>query len=331
MGPLAALGFGVGVAGILLLGGGEIIARVSGARPQEAVPSPHPFAEEHSVLGWVNRPGSVPSREPGHALMTFWADGRRASRLDPTANGRVQVVLVGGSFTQGYGVRDEQTFAWQLDEAFPDLAIENYGTGGYGTYQSLLRLEQLFATQAAAPGLVIYGFVSHHAHRNVQTSAWLEALRRSVSGWRIVPPHVVVRDGALHRQPSALVRDWPLEQKSAQVHAWHVGWDRWALRDREAQSVPATIALLLEMNELVRRSGSRLLVAILHGGRSRRIFESTSLAGRVTSVNCNHSKGAFQPENRVGGVGHPNHTVHAYWAGCIERWLDAHRPGRGSR
>jgi hypothetical protein len=322
----------VGVAGVLLIGGGEIVARVSSVGPREAVPNPNPWAQEHPVLGWANRVGSIPSREKGHALMTFWADGRRASRPDPgIAEDQLKVVLVGGSFTQGYGVRDEQTFAWMLDEAFPDLALENYGSGGYGTYQSLLVLEQLLPTQAIPPGLVIYGFMSHHADRNVQTHAWLEALQ-DIAGQRFASPYVELRDGILDRHPPASIRNWPLERNSALVHAWHAGWHRWALQDRDAQRVPATIALLLEMNELVRRSGSRLLVAILHEVRHPRIFESRSLARRVDIVNCSHPKGLFRsPELRVGGTGHPNEKLHAHWAGCIGVWLEAHPPGRGWR
>ena len=332
---LAALGFGLGIAGLLLVGGGEIVARVSGARPHEAVPNPHPWAEKHPVLGWVNRAGRVPSHEAGHAPMTFWAGGRRASRPDPAVgDAATRVWLVGGSFTQGYGVPDDQTFAWLLDAGLPELAVENYGTGGYGTYQSLLLLEQLFATQAVAPDLVIYGFVSFHAARNVQTYQWLEALRDN-AGRRFASPYVALRDGVLYRQPSASIQNWPLEQRSALVHALHAGWYRWALRDRDAQSLPATLALLGEMDALVRRSGARLLVAALFDGGEPPIFEGTALAalaGGESSVNCTHPKGLYRsPELRVGGTGHPNHRVHAYWADCIGSWLDAHLPGLAPR
>ncbi len=257
--------------------------------------------------------------------MTFWADGRRASRPEPAAaDAPVRVWLVGGSFTQGYGVPDHQTFAWLLDASLPALTVENYGTGGYGTYQSLLLLEQLFATQAVAPDLVIYGFVRFHANRNVLTSGWLEALRDN-GGERFASPFVALRDGALHRQPSASIQNWPFERRSALVHTLHAGWYRFALRDRDAQALPATLALLEEMNERVRQSGARLLVVVLHDGGEPQIFDGSSLAGRESSLNCTHPKGLYRsPELRVGGTGHPNHRVHAHWAGCIEDWLDAH-------
>ena len=94
-------------------------------------------------LGWINKPGVSLSLEPGHVPMTFWDFGRRASRPDPMRpEGRTPVMVIGGSTTQGYGVRDEETFVALLTQRYPDLWFENFGNGGYSTVQSLMLAER---------------------------------------------------------------------------------------------------------------------------------------------------------------------------------------------
>ena len=167
---------------------GEVAARLVGIRPIAALPLPVQVAMEHPALGWVNRPGVHLSWDTGNAPMTFWPDGRRATRAtaDAPPEAVVQVALIGGSFTQGYGVADEHAFGWLLDARFPGLSVDNHGTGGYGTYQSLLLLEQLFREADFRPSLVIYGFAAFHGERNVGAYRHVVTLRTQV-GERLAP------------------------------------------------------------------------------------------------------------------------------------------------
>ena len=310
---------------------GEGAARLVGIRPIAALPLPVQVAMEHHALGWVNRPGVHLSWDTGNAPMTFWPDGRRATRAVPDAPQEAvgQVALIGGSFTQGYGVVDEHAFGWLLDARFPGLGVDNYGTGGYGTYQSLLLLEQLFREADFRPSLVIYGFAAFHGERNVGAYRHVVTLRTQV-GERLAPPHVLIAQGVLTHRDPFYIRGWPLEDRSALVSLVHLSQLRWTLRGREQQIEPVTQRLLVRMDRLAQDRGARLLVAILEGQSDHR--EGYAPYARflrdqgIAYVNCTHPGYGDEPRLRLGGSGHPSPVLHAAWADCIAAWISANVP-----
>jgi hypothetical protein len=280
---------------------------------------------EDDVLGWTNCPGTFASHEGDNASMTFWEGGRRATRpeVQPPRRNQKRVVLVGASFTQGFGVRDEQTFAWQIDAALPDVSVENYGTGGYGTYQALLLLERLFEMGRIEPDLVVYGFPYFTATRNVATYGWLSALRLA-GPRRYSPPHVVLEDGHLERRPPSALASWPLEHRLAVVRAFHDSYTQRRLSGRDALVVPATRRLLSLMRERVEQAGSRLLVAVLDNSQRPNLYGRFMGKQRIPYVDCTYPEPVLAtPRLRVGGTGHPNQIPHAYWADCIGKRIES--------
>lgn len=156
----------------------ETSARVIGISSNNISVLRRPWAAPHPTLGWINRGGVHNSTEPGHVPMTFWADGRRANRASETKTAKTRAILVGCSFTQGYGVSDNETYSYLLDEKYPEVRFDNYGTGGYGTMQSLLMTKYVFSN-TPVPDLVIYGYIPNHEDRNVASASWASALRDS--------------------------------------------------------------------------------------------------------------------------------------------------------
>lgn len=159
----------------------ETVLRLAGrapvAAPDEA--TNQLVYEPDPELGWVNKPGvyRFPPYDPevGPVTLTIWSDHSRATaRARPP--GPARVALVGGSIMQGWGVSDESTLAWRLQERFPEDCLVNYGTGGYGTYQTLLRLERLLAEPSAVPEAVVFGLGSFHEERNVADGSFLKLL-----------------------------------------------------------------------------------------------------------------------------------------------------------
>jgi hypothetical protein len=76
-----------------------------------------------------------------------------------------------------------------LQGKHPEVAIRNYGTGGYGTYQSLLVLERLFANpRSSRPEWVLYRFIEHHEIRYVAGPQWTRLLASTSSRGRVNLP-----------------------------------------------------------------------------------------------------------------------------------------------
>jgi hypothetical protein len=146
--------------------------------------------------------------------MTFLADGQRRSLAVPKPDAGA-VLLFGGSYTQAYGVRDEDTFFYRLNREFDDREFASYGTGGYGTVQSMLLAERVLdeTPPERQPELLMYGFVKGHPKRNVAKPGWILELT-DASGRIVVPPYVRLRDGRLERHPHEVIERWSLANRA---------------------------------------------------------------------------------------------------------------------
>lgn len=310
-------------AGVVLLSalGGEAVARWLGARPYESEATTLPWATPHPQLGWVNREGVHASHDPGAVPMTFWRGSQRATRPSPERGSHSrEVALLGGSWFAGFGVRDDQTFAWRAGQWLPDVAFQNYGTGGYGTYQSWRMLRILAANDVVEPDLVVYGLTSFHGMRNVLTWQWANGLR-DLSGQRLAAPHVRIDGDRMIEQPPTTIPGWPLESRSALSRALHDAWFRWHLRDRDAQIVKAMLQLVIEMKKTSEQLGARFLVMTLLPAKDPMLFDGPFDELGIDHIDCTYPGDPTLPHLRVGSTGHPNEIVHEHWARCLVDWM----------
>ena len=114
-------------------------------------------------LGWSYRPGSV-SADGRESFNSLGARGRREYAPAPP-DGVTRVVSVGDSFTFGEQISDSETYQALLERRHRSLEVLNFGVGGYGTDQALLRFRRV------APGLggevAVLGILLENIGRNV--------------------------------------------------------------------------------------------------------------------------------------------------------------------
>ena len=311
------------VAAVLTLVGAEALARsavgVRHTRPplDDGLPV---LQEPDAVLGWRNKAGSVvwpgQGEEGGKDIrMTFWADGLRATAAAPDLD-RPHVVMIGCSYTQGWAVTDHETYPWQLQAEFPSHAFLNYGTAGYGTYQSLLALERYFASGHDSPAVVIYGFIDYHEERNVAPAGWLKALATASRAGTLSIPFVSLgAEGTLERHRLDRAHSWPLRSHLASVAVVEDHVLELRTRGRFEQRRAVTDRLILELQRLTRDHGSRLLVPILESRDEPKahVKAFTSREG-IESVDCTVPN---QAQLQVPGYSHPDRRINAHWARCI--------------
>lgn len=286
----------------------ELVARLTGYRPARA----RSITEEPSTvfdgeLGWTNRPGAHLPWGDGEAI--FWPDAsRRTRRVEHTAAQRAVLVL-GCSYTQGFGVRDEDTFAWKLQQRFPEFDFRNFGTAAYGTYQSLLRFRRWLREGHRPPELVIYGFAAFQGVRDRATRAWMDQL---VQTRGFVPPHVDIVRG---RVVEFAGRSLPRSQWSQRFALWNLAEGEFeqegdfAIDDR-ALTIGVQKSVLEMLQKEVASAGSRLLLANLWTapvGREewRRFFADQ----RMLTADCSVDGLPYR---------HPDLFWHARHADCIE-------------
>lgn len=113
-------------------------------------------------LGWCVRR----SYEGPEGKVHLDAAGRRTRRAyaDPLASGVRRWVAVGESFTFCEEVADDEAWPARIEDAEGDLELWNYGVGGYGTDQALLRLSR--DVRGPVDGVLV-GLMSENIGRNV--------------------------------------------------------------------------------------------------------------------------------------------------------------------
>jgi len=316
----------------------EAYLRISGSAPALDPPPAVVLSGLHvpdAVLGWRNRPGEHVMRrpwgQPGTLRVTFLPDGSRTTGPAP-ARVVAEIVVIGCSFTQGWGLDDAETFPWLLQQRLPDTRVRNFGTGAYGTYQSLLRLERVLESPSPVPRLVVYGFADFHEQRNVAAQAWVRTLAAGSGGTARVPYCLLDRDGGVRRMAPLGRGTWPFYRALAAVRLFEDRVEAWDAPLRERQGRPVTQALLAEMERVARGAQARLVVVEL-AVRSTATKGSYAVYAReqgIDLVDCTSAAfNRMDPRLRLPDM-HPNATMNRDWAECIERELRSRMPRAGA-
>ncbi|MHB1204298.1 MAG: hypothetical protein ACYCZX_01930 [Rhodospirillaceae bacterium] len=313
------------VAGMLL---SEGVMRVAGFKPRTVninrffIPGETSWSVPDPDLGWINKPGTSRSIEEGEVQMTFWDNGRRATRPDPTPPAAgIPVMIIGGSNAQSYGVRDEETFPYLLGQRYPQLAIENFGNGGYGTAQSLMLAERAYRDfyKDRKPRLILLAFDDAHIQRNVADQSWIFAISDS-EGRYIAPPHYRLENGKLVFHPFKTIGFWPLESRSAALTVLHNVWLQSFAYNTAAQAMPVTRELIARTQAFARANDALFAVVVLED--RTQITPGLFRDADFPHVDCS-ALGRSDPKAYfLGGNSHPNRSLHAHFADCIGTWLE---------
>lgn len=178
---LLALGLGLVAATALLVGGVSLLGiderRLWQIETQLFGPEPVGIFQGDERLGWRHIPGAegrqreVPDFDVRYHIDEF---GNRRTPGAP-APGAPALIFLGGSFTFGHGVEDDETYPALLQQRWPELRIVNAATNGWGTVQALLSLEEQLEREPEVAG-VVYAFISVHVVRNHLRKEWLVAV-----------------------------------------------------------------------------------------------------------------------------------------------------------
>ena len=320
--------WGLVAAGLLVgLLAGEIVLVICGIpRGSNQVRHFSRWAQEDPVLGWRNRPGTWPVDLESRP-MTLLPDGSR--QTVPKASGATNVVVMAGcSFMQGYGVRDEETVASQLQRQFPGTRLVNRATAGYGTVQVCLALRQWLEQSPSPPACVIYGFLDHHELRNVADMEWIRGLR-SYSRGHLVPPHVWLDGrGQWQWRPYESRNLLGLARASRLAHLVEDAQMSRVFAGRSGQMTAATEFALRALRDLCRQHHAELVVVHLFGSAEKTAhYERFCREEKIHFLNARPDINWQEMRwwiHQGDETSHPNERVHKLWADSIAAFLQQH-------
>ncbi len=272
----------------------------------------------HSKLGIQLNPGqySITLNDSIRFTATHGPGNHRVIPRSERAD-NPDVLVLGCSFTYGYGVDDDENFAALLQKEFPDLSLRNAGVIGYGTVQSLMQLRE--AVKNDSLKAVILNFSSFHLMRNglsqtyrsnlrvgyQRASAEAESLMRQARF-----PYITSCDLEIRHQPwETMYTNWYGREWSAIVNWQQLADDR--RKDARIDELAIAECIIREMAAICERNGIQFGVVCLDS-----TLETEELRQRLATVNWLNTSFDFTSEivTNLPYDSHPNAEGHRYLA-----------------
>ena len=234
------------------------------------------------------------------------------------------VLLLGCSFTYGFGVDDGQTFASLLQKAYPDAGIQNAGVIGYGSVQSLMQLKEQL--EAGHLKVALLHFSSYHFMRNRLSQQYRSNLkigykRSSQDVDNLMKqskfPYKTSCDGPIEFASwESMYSNWPGRDWFAAINSMQTAFDK-ASEDIE-QQLEITACILKEMNDLCRKKGVEFGVVCLDNTP-----ETIQLKKRLDGLNWLDVNFNFNSKELTNYPydSHPNRKGHKLIADKIQPFL----------
>jgi lysophospholipase L1-like esterase len=164
----------------------ELTLRLVDAVPEVANPL-YSFHDSDPVLGWRGRADvRLRFRRPQFdVVVAHDAHGWRAPDPPPPAAPAQRALVLGDSFTWGWGVPQGAVYTDVLQRAVPATAIDNRGVNGFGTGQEYLVLQQALA--ARRYDVVVVQFFFNDLADNFEGKSGRRPLFH-LDGDRLTPP-----------------------------------------------------------------------------------------------------------------------------------------------
>jgi hypothetical protein len=260
-------------------------------------------------LGWINRPSARQHHVDG--WFTTLDDGSRVTRHRKDIPAPNHIVVVGDSYAQGYGVSDENTYAWHLQSRFPPYDVRNLGTGGYGSYQSGLALQRFFKTHQKPVSVVVFGFGSYMGVRDRATAVHLAAFKPKGDIRAFVPPHLGSANGTFTELPAAYYRVWNVARRSALANLVQEASLRLRVPADDYSEVTESVfrESIKRLKRIAEGHGSRFLLATTYvRNDDRRVYTDFFRQAGIDFVDCSPANMPFA---------HPDPFWHRRHADCI--------------
>ena len=172
------------------------------------------------IKGWDLKPGKYlfePYSETGKKFIVSVNEDKTRFTGMPPQESLGDIAIFGGSISMGHGVDDRENYPYFLQQKIKNYTVKNYSVGGYGTYQSLLKIEEMLQENKNIKSIIV-DFDNHAESKNVGDEFWLRTLTKySKRGVVALPYASIKEDGNLKRHKPVKYLKLPLREKSTVI------------------------------------------------------------------------------------------------------------------
>ena len=277
---------------------------------------------QDEILGWKPKTGNFKfepwSKNGNITKLTNLEDGRRFTGKNQEEK---KVIFIGGSLTQGWAVDDSESFVWLLQEKKQDFNFINYGVGGYGGVQSLLKLKEISSNMDNI-NYIIYGFIPHHEVRNIASGSWMYQLNKASRGTegKLLLPYASIKNDKLKIHKPKEYLKLPLGNISAFISKIEKRILKISSLKRSFDETKISQEIILEMKGIADKKNAKFILLSLNKlpDEKRAEYDKFFNKKNIQNINCYFLEGE---KYAVEGEGHPNAASHKIVSDCIYRKL----------
>lgn len=282
--------------------------------------------DEH--LGWISKKGAYHLElENNYGIkfnVTIEGDGSRFSGNKDEK--KENIFFIGGSFTQGHGVNDDETFSFITQQKYKNFNVYNFGQSGYGGFQSLLLLKKNI-NKINLTKLIIYGYIEHHEYRNVARKDWLETLSKNTNNknLEIMLPYATLdkKNNLIYNKPTSYSK-FLLKEKFAFINLIENVYMKQSDRKRKRIQTKVNEKIFIELNNLAKENKSNLLIMGLHfsNQNTEKKYNKFFSENNINYLNCNLEENSeFFFSNNF----HPNKSGHKIYSQCLLNYIEKNK------
>lgn len=300
----------------------ELGLRITGSKSHKFIPHASPkIYTFDKVLGWKTKKGEfIYENSNKISNFHFLQDGSRLSNsiIDLPKN-RQKIIMVGGSFTMGHKISNNETLSYFLQENFNNFNVKNYGVGGYGTYQSYLKLREIFEKKNNIK-YVIYSFIDHHEMRNIGDVTYLEGLSKMSKDLIYLPYVSLDKNKNLKEHTPIKYLTIPFSNYSVLITKIQKKIMRIKIKSKYKNRNIITKKLILKMDNLSKKNNSNFIfVNLLSKNEINDDYKNFLLKKNVNYLNCQINDFHLYTNNQLDF--HPNHLANKLYSKCINKFI----------
>ena len=297
----------------------ELCLRLAGNAPFKylSTTSPHTIFKNDDKLGWDTMPGNYSLKIFNNKYVNYKIlnDGSRFSGDDFKINSKKnKIIFVGGSFTLGQAINDEETLTFQLQKNIKNYQVKNFGVSGYGSYQSYLKLKKIL-DKFENIDYVIYPFIDHHEIRNIGDASWLEFLSKNARAPVSIPYVKLSRGNEIIEYSPVKYIVLPYSDNSVLISKIQKKLMRIIFYSKNKDKTIITKKIILKMNKLSKEKGSKFILVNLYSDKSKiNDYESFSTKNNIEFINCQIE---LDDKHIVKNESHPNGIANKKFSDCV--------------
>ena len=281
---------------------------------------PAPFFRHHAKLGWSSAPGTYdvffcPRGESGSRRFRWTVtiegnESRRATSFE-TVSGNRHLYIFGDSFVFGWGLNDENTVAWHLQDALRnEWEVLHFANAGYGNVHNLLQFRSI-SDRVGREDVLIFAYADYLNPRNVAAPSRLRAVTSSRSHNSLstqTPSH----PKASLANAELLIEYLPLECASLGIYC----------DGKDPSNVEMSRVTRAIFDEVLKSTQATVAVLFLSGDQDDPVVSFLRQNG-VAIIDVRNDKQAYLVRDTIGSLdSHPGPVSHYVWYKAILAFIE---------